>query len=274
MLAIELVVLVAASCSSSEPAAPSASSTSRVPHPVPSITASTTSPVASTTTHTAVTPTTIVVPATAATVVRRGDAHRRWMALTFDAGSDTGNTAAILRLLAARHVRATFSLTGDFARANAALVRRIAREGHLIVNHTDNHRSFTGVSTRTEPISPAERAAELVQADDAIAGITGTSTRPWFRPPYGDVDASTPLDVARVGYRYVLLWTVDSLGWKGLVPSAVAARCLNGATPGGIVLLHVGSQSTDAAALPAIIDGLRARGYELVPVGEPGFIAA
>jgi peptidoglycan/xylan/chitin deacetylase (PgdA/CDA1 family) len=198
--------------------------------------------------------------------------HRRWIALTFDAGSDTGNTASILDLLAERHVHASFSLTGEFARANAALVRRIERQGHVLVNHTDDHLSFTGESTHTAPLSPAERAAQLQRADAAITAIAGTTTRPWFRPPYGDIDAATPVDAASAGYRYVLLWTVDSLGWKGIAPSTVAARCLNSATPGGIVLLHVGSQSTDAAALPAIIDGLRARGYALVTVAAPGFI--
>jgi peptidoglycan/xylan/chitin deacetylase (PgdA/CDA1 family) len=209
---------------------------------------------------------------TPAVVVRRGSDRLRRIALTFDAGSDTGHTAEILDVLAAHDVRATFSFTGDFARANPGLVRRVALAGHVIVNHTDTHRSFTGVSTNTPPLSSAERVAELERADAAITGVTGRSTRPWFRPPYGDIDAATPVDVARAGYRYVLLWTVDSLGWKGLPPREVAARCLGGAVPGAILLLHVGSQSTDAAALPAILDGLRARGYQLVTVAAPGFV--
>jgi peptidoglycan/xylan/chitin deacetylase (PgdA/CDA1 family) len=217
--------------------------------------------------------TTTIGPVTPATVVRRGSEQQRWIALTFDAGSDAGNTAPILDLLTARHVRASFSFTGDFVRANPALVRRTARLGHVIVNHTDTHRSFTGVSTHTPALSSAERVAELQRGDAAISAVTGASTKPWFRPPYGDIDAATPTDAARAGFHSVLLWTVDSLGWQGLAPAAVVARCLRGAAPGAILLLHVGSQSTDAAALPAIISGLRARGYELVTVGEPGFIA-
>ena len=230
-------------------------------------------PATTTTTHpNAPPPTATGVPVAPAIVVRHGDESRRRIALTFDAGSDSGNTAAILDLLAARHVHATFSITGDFARANPALVRRVAREGHVIVNHTDTHESFTGVSTHSSPISAAERVVQLDRADAAISALTGRTTRPWFRPPYGDLDASTPGDVARAGYSFILLWTVDSLGWQGLAPAAVVARCLDGATPGGILLLHVGSASTDAAALPQILDGLRARGYELVTVAAPGFI--
>lgn len=205
-------------------------------------------------------------------IVRHGDEHRRWIALTFDAGSDAGHTAEILDLLAANHVRATFSLTGDWVRANRELVLRIARAGHVIVNHTDTHLSFTGYSTHASALPSSERSAQLTRADAAVVAVTGRSTRPWFRPPYGDLDAVVPVDVGRAGYSYILLWTVDSLGWKGLEPADVAARCLDGATPGGILLLHVGSASTDAAALPQILRGLKSRGYELVTVAAPGFI--
>ena len=187
------LLLVAVACGTSERSVPPAStSTTRAPTTSSAVSPTTSSTIA-TPTSTTVTPTT-VGRVTPAAVVRKGDVHRRRIALTFDAGSDTGNTAAILDLLATRHVRTSFSLTGDFARANAALVRRIEREGHVIVNHTDDHLSFTGASTHTAPLSPAERAAELQQADAAISDIAGATTRPWFRPPYGDIDAATPVE--------------------------------------------------------------------------------
>ena len=266
-----VLVLLAASCGTSKRVTPSPSKTTP-----PSATAATTTSASSARTTTATTSPTRTSPTTAAptrpaVVVRHGYEGRRWIALTFDAGSDAGNTTAILDLLATRHVHATFALTGAWARANPALVRRIALDGHVIVNHTDTHQSFTGFSTHTPALSAAERATQLERADTSIAAITRTSTRPWFRPPYGDIDPATPADIARAGYRYVLMWTVDSLGWKSLAPSAVAARCLDGATPGGILLLHVGSLSTDAAALPRIIDGLHTRGYQLVTVTTAGF---
>ena len=73
-------------------------------------------------------------------------------------------------------------------------------------------------------------------------------------------------DVAAAGFRVELMWTVDSLGWQGVPSDQVMARCLAAAAPGAIYLLHVGSASTDADALAAIISGLRAAGY--------GFVAA
>lgn len=264
-------MLVVAACGTSKPGgSPSTSSTTRAASSTSSTVTTRATPRPTTTTSIPSSTTSVAIEP--AVVVRHGDEHHRWVALTFDAGSDTGNTANILDQLAARSVHASFSLTGAWARANPELVRRITREGHTLVNHSDTHRSFTGFSTHTAPLSGAERAGELARADAAIAAISGHSTVPWFRPPYGDVDAATTSDVARSGYRYVLLWTVDSLGWKGLAPDDVAARCLDGAAPGAILLLHVGSASTDAAALPRILDGLQARAYEFVTVAAPGFI--
>jgi peptidoglycan/xylan/chitin deacetylase (PgdA/CDA1 family) len=280
-LLLVAVVLVVAGCGTTKRAGTPPSSTRTSATLPTSTTATTTSTTIASprTTPAATTPTTPTTPTTvspvqAAVIVRHGNEHRRWIALTFDAGSDAGNTNTILDLLAARHVQATFSLTGAWTRANAELARRIVRESHVVVNHTDTHRSFTGFSTNTRPLPTAVRGAELGRADASIVATTGRSTKPWFRPPYGDIDTATATDVARVGYRYVLMWTVDSLGWKGLAPSDVAARCLNGATPGGVLLLHVGSASTDAAALPRILDGLQVRGYQLVTVATPGFVPA
>ncbi|MBV9357050.1 MAG: polysaccharide deacetylase family protein [Chloroflexi bacterium] len=66
------------------------------------------------------------------------------MALTFDAGADRGYAVDILDLLRDQHLLATFGVTGKWAKANPDLVQRMAAEHHLVVNHTDDHRSFTG----------------------------------------------------------------------------------------------------------------------------------
>jgi hypothetical protein len=56
---------------------------------------------------------------------------------------------------------------------------------------------------------------------------------------------------------------VDSLGWNGLPADQIVERCLSLAEPGAIYVFHVGSASQDAAALQAVIDGLRTRGYAI-----------
>src|SRR5205085_3943981 len=114
----------------------------------------------------------------------------RMVALTFDAGSDVGFAGPILDTLAAAGVTATFGLTGRWAEANPDLVRRVVSAGHQLVNHTYEHRSFTGVSAQPAVTTAAARQAELERTDAVLAGISGSTTRPWFRPPYGDYDSS------------------------------------------------------------------------------------
>lgn len=202
-------------------------------------------------------------PAPPATAIRRGPADRRIIALTFDAGSDRGRTVAILDTLKAKGVHAAFGITGSWARANPSLIRRMVAEGHLLVNHTDDHRSFTGFSTQTRPLTAAQRAAELSGAEAAVAAVGGPRMAPWFRPPYGDLDDGVLRDVGAAGYRWALLWTVDSLGWKGATVPAITERCAKGAVNGAIFLFHVGSASLDGVALPGLIDRFRRGGWRL-----------
>ena len=191
------------------------------------------------------------------------------MALSFDAGSDTGYAAQILDLLAAEGVKASFGITGKWAEQNPALFRRIVNEGHHLINHTYDHASMTGVSTSRLPLSTAARLDELRRADEIFVSIAGKSSQPWFRPPYGDMDRDLDGLLGSEGYRYNALWSLDSLGWKGLTAPQIVARCVTdkALVPGAILLFHVGSQSADAAALAEIIAGIRARGL------QPGTVA-
>lgn len=210
-------------------------------------------------------PTTVGAPAAA---VRRGDATRRVVALTFDAGSDLGFTSQILDVLDQAAIKASFGITGAWAEQHPEQVRRMAAAGHVVINHSYDHRSYTGVSATPALVSAADRRADIERAEAVIRGITGTTTRPWYRSPYGDYDASVNALLGSLGYRYNVLWTVDSLGWQGLSAGAITARCLDGAVPGAILLFHVGSQSQDAAALPAVIAGLRQAGYGFGTVAD------
>lgn len=203
-----------------------------------------------------------------AVVLSRGPAAARTVALTFDAGSDRGFTAEILDTLAREGIVAGFGMTGPWAEEHSDLVRRIAADGHIFINHTYAHRSFTGFSTSSAPLTRAERFTELDRLEEVIAAVTGRSTKPYFRPPFGDYDASVNADVGLRGYGYNVMWTVDSRGWMGIPAAEITQRCLELAEPGAIYIFHVGSASADAQALPAIISGLRAAGYSFAPFSD------
>jgi len=181
--------------------------------------------------------------------------------LTFDAGADRGYAEDILDVLADAHVVASFGITGNWAKANPDLVRRMAADGHLVFNHTLDHRSFTGVSDSLGGLSADKRRAELDQADAIIAPLIGHSTRPYFRLPYGDDDAHVTSDVGSIGYSRKIGWTVDSEGWRGLQADDILARCVKLAAPNAVYVFHVGRASQEAIALPRIINDLRERGF-------------
>jgi peptidoglycan/xylan/chitin deacetylase (PgdA/CDA1 family) len=208
------------------------------------------------------------IPATAARIVYRGDASRRMVALTFDAGADTGFAADILETLRREGIRASFGMTGLWAERNIDLVNAMAADGHEFINHTYDHQSFTGFSTDRPPLTSEERSLELQRAETTIYHNTSRTTRPLFRPPYGDIDPSVARDVAADGYDTIVMWTVDTLGWKGASADAIVQTSLATAEPGAIYVMHVGAQSQDAAALPRVIAVLRAAGYSFGTVTD------
>jgi peptidoglycan/xylan/chitin deacetylase (PgdA/CDA1 family) len=201
-------------------------------------------------------------------VVWIGDTSQRAVALTFDAGSDAGHTSAILDELSSNGIRASFALTGEWVEQNPALARRIVAEGHTVMNHSYDHPSFTGVSSDEVALTTESRWAQLDRAEDAIRSATDATSLPYFRPPFGDQNTSVAADAGGRGYRFLVMWTVDSLGWKGVPPAEVVSRCVTGAQPGAILMFHVGSASTDADALPDIIDQLAAAGYRFATLPE------
>jgi peptidoglycan/xylan/chitin deacetylase (PgdA/CDA1 family) len=183
------------------------------------------------------------------------------VALTFDAGSDTGFTAEILRVLREQSVPASFSITGLWAERNPSLTLAITADGHRLINHSYDHSSFTGYSTDSAPKTPEERALQLSRTETTVYRLTQRSTHPYFRPPFGDLDETIAADVGAAGYNTIVMWSVDTLGWNRATADEIVQRSLERAEPGAIYVMHVGSQSQDAAALPRIVAGLREQGY-------------
>lgn len=197
------------------------------------------------------------------------DTGRKVVALTFDGGASGDAVESILATLKADGVPATFFVTGDFARAYPHHVTAIAAAGHPVGNHSDSHPYFT--QTTNEEIR-----AELAAAESAISALTGATTAPLFRFPFGDREDLDIRVVNAAGYIPVR-WTVDTLGWKGtsegVTTALIRQRILDRLRPGQIVLMHVGAHpddhsTLDADALPGVIEDLRARGYSFTTVPD------
>ncbi len=200
-------------------------------------------------------------PASPATPVSTVPTEDKVVALTFDAGSDAGHTQAILDILRDEGVKATFFLTADWLEANPDLGKAIVAAGHDIGNHTKDHPHMT-------QLTDEEIKAELAAVEDGALATMGKSTKPFFRPPFGEYDDRVAMVAGQAGYRYLVMWTVDSLDWKLIPPEEVTKRIVDGAKPGAIFLMHVGSQTYEPQALPETIRRLREAGYGFVTLSE------
>jgi len=206
---------------------------------------------------------TALPPKLEGTAFTRIPTRRKVVALTFDAGGGAGGVTSILRTLKSEGITATFFLTGRWASTYPAKVRRIARAGHVLGNHTETH-------GKVPDMSDARLTRELNATNAAVVKAAGRGTQPWFRFPYG---AHTARDIRRVNDRgyAAIQWTVDSAGWLGtsggMSVAKVERRVMDAIQPGAIVLMHVGQHPTDgstldADTLPRLISDLRDRGYE------------
>jgi peptidoglycan/xylan/chitin deacetylase (PgdA/CDA1 family) len=204
-------------------------------------------------------------------IVDHADSGRPEIALTFDAGADRGNAEKILDILDDAGIKGSFGMTGAWAQANPDLVRRIVNEGHMVFNHTWDHRSFTGYSTAGSDdgvLDSADRIKEIKDTEQEILDLTGYDTAPYFRPPYGDYDDSVLADVESAGYSITVMWSCDTLGWNGATVEQILDRCGANASAGDIILMHVGADSADADSLPQMIQTLQDQGFTLVTVDQ------
>jgi peptidoglycan/xylan/chitin deacetylase (PgdA/CDA1 family) len=178
--------------------------------------------------------------------------------LTFDAGPGR-YTPRLLEILKAKRVNATFFLLGKKHIARyPQLVRQEAAEGHELANHTWSHPRLTEVSS-----PEIRRQLDLVQRQ--IKDLTGR-TPTLMRPPQGRTDRRVAKVTRSLGLAQIL-WSVTAKDYRDHDPRLITRRVLNGARRNGIILLHDIYPGT-VPAVPAIIDGLRARGLTPVTVSQ------
>lgn len=196
------------------------------------------------------------------TLIQHGPETRRAVALTFDDGP-TRHTQTLLDALAAENAKATFFLIGRDIAKHPAEAEAIAHAGHEIGNHSWNHRRlvYKAPWAIRRQIERTDAAIRALDYDGPIA----------FRPPYGKKLLALPYVLWRMD-RPNVMWSMDPDGVLGhTAPPADMVRYITQtAQPGDIILLH-GMYSTNAslrAALPGILKGLKAKGFELVTLHD------
>lgn len=175
--------------------------------------------------------------------------------LTFDQGYENGYTEVILDTLKEKNVKAVFFLTGDYAKRNKELVKRMIDEGHIIGNHGMEHKSLP-------TLTADETKKEIMSLHDYVKEEYGYDMT-YFRPPCGEYSEKALAFCQKLGYK-TLLWSFAYCDWDvNNQPEITASldKVTGAAHNGAIYLLHSVS-ATNAEILPQVIDKIRQQGYE------------
>jgi len=198
-----------------------------------------------------------------APVISRGDTSKARIALTFDDGFYPDAIESVLDTCVQEGIQLTFFPKGALLERRPDLWRRAVDEGHEIGNHTFDHTPLTYFA----PDDPATEGKIVDQIDrwqEALDKVLG-SPHParYLRPPGGLVSHVVRAAVAKRGLE-IVLWSVDAGSVSGADADQMVANVEDGSTNGAIVVMHFVPSA--AAALPAIVSGLKAGGFTLTTV--------
>lgn len=198
----------------------------------------------------------------------QGAGGEHQVAITFDDGPDPTWTPRVLDVLRGKGVKAAFFLVGQQAENYPGLVRQLVDEGHEIGSHTYTHTNLALCSEQRVRL-------ELDATERLIESITGRSTT-LFRPPYNadsrpsQLSEIVPLEIAQDLNYLTVLESIDPEDWAQPGADVILQRIKQQRKAGSIILLHDagGDRSQTVEALPRIIDYLRARGDQIVPLSQ------
>jgi peptidoglycan/xylan/chitin deacetylase (PgdA/CDA1 family) len=193
----------------------------------------------------------------------------KYMALTYDDGPSQ-RSEELLAALAAKNAKATFFLIGNRISGKEAVVRAMRDAGHELANHSFSHNPMGSLS-----VTDAE--TEIQNCTDAIYNATNSDDKPvtpkFFRAP--NLNYGANLYTACINKGFALIGGHSTSDWNGGTtyqdPQAMADAQINNAKPWQIALSHDPNSGIPAnilAAVPLMIDGLRAQGYYLLTLSE------
>lgn len=197
----------------------------------------------------------------------RSYADTKDVALTFDDGPDPTYTPQILKVLEEKGVKACFFSVGHRVIENPEVTLEVKKQGHLLGNHSDSHAMWInfGLHKRLR--------REIRDANAAIKSAAGVLPK-LYRAPHGFKNPALG-DVLAGEDMLAIGWQVRGFDAVSSNAARIAERIVDGAKPGGVILLHDGAglqgsddRSATVDALPVIIDGLRARGFNIVRLDE------
>lgn len=190
-----------------------------------------------------------------------GNNEKKYIYLTFDEGYEAGYTEAILETLKNNDVKATFFITAHYVNTQEELVQKMIDEGHIVGNHTVNHKSMPDLSDE-------QIKTEILELHQTIYEKFGYEMK-YIRPPMGEFSERTLQITNSLWYRTVM-WSFAYEDWnEDKQPNEEEAKekIINNLHNGEIMLLH-GNSKTNTNILDSIIKTARKMGYEFKSLDE------
>ena len=182
--------------------------------------------------------------------------------LTFDEGYENGFTAPILDTLKKCEVPAAFFITGSYFDRESELVDRMVNEGHIVGNHTENHKNLHKLEY------PEKMRLEFSELDEKYYQKYGQHMK-YMRPPEGEYSERVLAVAKDAGYK-TILWSFAYKDWERDVIRG-SQYAFDAVTPylhsGSIILLHAVSQD-NSDALEEIINYAKEHGYVFKSLDE------
>ena len=187
--------------------------------------------------------------------IAMGNKESKKVYLTFDEGYEAGYTEKILEVLKQNEVKACFFITAHYVNTSAELVQKMIDEGHIIGNHTVNHKSMP--SLNLEQIK-----SEVMNLHTAVYEKFGYEMK-YIRPPKGEFSQRTLKITNSIGYKNVM-WSFAYEDWnEDNQPGEEKSKkkILDNLHNGEIMLLH-GNSKTNTNILDSLIKEAKNMGYE------------
>ena len=185
-----------------------------------------------------------------------GNENEKVLYLTFDLGYENGYTESILDILKEEQVPAAFFVVGSFVDRHPELILRMAKEGHIIGNHTNTHPNMASISEESV------FREELETLEQKVESITGEPMLKFYRPPQGKYSTQNLQMAKDLGYQ-TFFWSLAYVDWyQDQQPTHDEAfeKLTGRIHPGAIVLLH-NTSSTNAEILDELLTKWEEMGY-------------
>lgn len=193
--------------------------------------------------------------------IAMGNKESKFVYLTFDCGYEQGYTEKILDVLKENNVKATFFITAHYLNTASDIVKRMIEEGHIVGNHTVNHKCLPNLSDE-------EIKKEIMDLHNAVFEKFGYEMK-YFRPPKGEFSQRVIDIVTKLNYTTVM-WSSAYDDWDNEKQNREEYgknKILDNIHNGCVLLLHATSKD-NSIILDDVIKKTREMGYEFKNINE------